>query len=432
MDTIAPKTPVPSAFAEWRNLEPADAAQRVVTAVQALPAPLRRAAISWMPAENEIAGEFARARAERSGGALAGVPYFLKDLFDAAGSPTAAGSTFLSSVRVPSGDAAIVRLLRSQGAVLAGKTQLVEFASGLTGENPHFGDCPHPRFPDRLTGGSSSGSAAMVAAGVVPLAIGTDTGGSVRVPAAFCGLFGFRLTPRDPLIADAFPLSPTMDTAGWFTATSENMLASWRAIVGAPPTIPSGSALRGCYLSGPDLGATMTAGIEEACASHAFALGARVDSRVSRAIAESWSGAVDAYVTIGMTEANRVHRNWLEPFRANYDPLIWKRFRDAGEIAPEAIAHAHSKRAQAADYWQRILQDFDYVALPSAPCPAPHKSDCTPELRRNILALTAPASLGGLPCLCLPVPLPGGLTAGLQVVTRDPASPVFARLLTAI
>ena len=167
---------------------------------------------------------------------LHGVPYLLKDLFDLAGVPTKAGSTFLDrSDPLTRATAPIVQRLRELGAVLAGKTHLVEFASGLTGENPHYGDCPHPHFPDRLSGGSSSGSAALVAAGVAPLAIGTDTGGSVRVPAALCGLYGFRLTPDDELIRDAFPLAPTMDTAGWFTANAKDMLTVWRATVGGNP-----------------------------------------------------------------------------------------------------------------------------------------------------------------------------------------------------
>ncbi len=131
--------------------------------------------------------------------------------------------------------------------VASRKSQLVEFASGLTGENPHYGDCPHPQFPNRLSGGSSSGSAALVAAGVVPFSIGTDTGGSVRVPAAFCGLYGFRLTPRDVFIADAFPLAPTMDTAGWFTANAPDMLTSWQALAGGGSS-GSESDSHGCYL----------------------------------------------------------------------------------------------------------------------------------------------------------------------------------------
>ena len=126
---------------------------------------------------------------------LRGVPYFLKDLFDLAGTKTRAGARFLSEVRpLPAQDAAIVQAFRRCGAACAGKTHLHEFAFGLTGENPHYGDCTHPRFPGRTTGGSSSGSAAAVAAGIVPLATGTDTGGSIRVPAAFNGIWGHKPT----------------------------------------------------------------------------------------------------------------------------------------------------------------------------------------------------------------------------------------------
>jgi amidase/aspartyl-tRNA(Asn)/glutamyl-tRNA(Gln) amidotransferase subunit A len=273
----------------------------------------------------------------------------------------------------------------------------------------------------------------MVAAGVGPLAIGTDTGGSVRVPAAFCGIFGFRLTPGDTLIADAFPLSPTMDTAGWFNATAADMLETWRTLAegGAAPTgIPSRS--RGCYLRGEQIGATMDPEVERACARAAQTIGAASDPTTTRDLLESWQGAVDAYVTIGMTEANRVHRDWLEPFRTQYDPVIWQRFRDAGATPPEVVAEAHRTRHRVASGWARYFADHDFLALPAAPCPAPRKSDSTPELRRQILALTAPASLGGLPCLNLPVPLDSGLTAGLQIVAATPGSPVFEKILSTL
>ncbi|HEY4300911.1 MAG TPA: amidase [Candidatus Didemnitutus sp.] len=432
MDTNGTKTPVPSGYHSWRNLAPAEAARRILDGVAGLGPPLRRAAIAWLATERDLVAGFGRAWISDPQGPLSGVPYFLKDLFDAADAPTGAGSTFLSRIRPSRGDAAMVHRLRDAGAVFAGKTQLVEFASGLTGENPHFGDCPHPNFPDRLSGGSSSGSAAMVAAGVVPLAIGTDTGGSVRVPAAFCGLYGFRLTPGEPLIADAFPLSPTMDTAGWFNASATDMLSTWRALVepGHPAATPA-RRLRGCYLRGAQLGAGMDQEIESACADAARALGAVSDPSATHALLESWKGSVDAYVTIGMTEAHHVHRGWLESHRSEYDPLIWERFRNAGDTSSDLIEEAHHRRHIVASGWAHYFADHDFLVLPAAPCPAPRKSDCTPALRRNILALSAPASLGGLPCLSLPVPLESGLTAGLQVVAPAANSPVFEAALAA-
>jgi amidase/aspartyl-tRNA(Asn)/glutamyl-tRNA(Gln) amidotransferase subunit A len=343
------------------------------------------------------------------------------------------------------------------GAVCAGKTHLVEFASGLTGENPHYGDCPHPFRPDRLSGGSSSGSAALVAAGVAPLAIGTDTGGSVRVPAAWCGLHGFRLTPGDDLIHDAVPLAPTMDTAGWFTANAGDMLAAWRALTGSrvganattrsasttlSPTAPSFAKAtggtqprlpnvqpRGCYLNARKLVPGMVAEVATACDYAAASVAAQADSVTEASLLLSWHHAVDSYVTIGMSEAYAVHRSWLAPYREHYDPVIWRRFTDAGHFAADEIARARQHLADMRTVWRDFFRTYDFLVLPAVPCAAPTKAEATPELRRHILTLTAPASLGGLPVLSLPIPLPSGLTAGLQIVLPSVDSLVVPWLL---
>jgi amidase/aspartyl-tRNA(Asn)/glutamyl-tRNA(Gln) amidotransferase subunit A len=424
MDTNDSKTPAPLPFAGWQAMSPGQAAREVHQRVAALPDRLRRAALAHLSAETAIAGELAAAPV---GAPLRGVPYLLKDLFDAAGLPTRAGSTFLARVRPTPGDGAVVRRLRECGAALAGKTHLVEFASGLTGENPHYGDCPHPRFPDRLSGGSSSGSAALVAAGITPLAIGTDTGGSVRVPAAFCGLYGFRLTPGDDLIRDAFPLSPTMDTAGWFTAHAADMQTALRALVGAPGTSPR--APRGCFLAGRALLPEIDPAIDAAGETTARRWCEPADESTRTALLAAWQNSVDAYLTIGMSEAHAVHRHWLAPYHEHYDPVIWQRFTDAGHFTAEKLATARSTLEAIRDSWREFFKTYDFLALPGAPFPALHKAECTPEARRAIIRLTAPASLGGLPCLTLPVPLSSGLSAGVQVIVPSADSFVIDWLL---
>jgi amidase/aspartyl-tRNA(Asn)/glutamyl-tRNA(Gln) amidotransferase subunit A len=474
MDTIAPKTPATLPFAAWQAVGPAAAAREVHGRVEALPPALRSAALAWLRPEWELAGELAEnvgasllatqdpevaSKLAPTAGTdaarpLQGIPYLLKDLFDLAGVPTNAGSTFLDKMRgTPRRDTAIVEWLRARGAVCAGKSQLVEFASGLTGENPHYGDCPHPRFPDRLSGGSSSGSAALVAAGVVPLAIGTDTGGSVRVPAAWCGLFGFRLTPGDKLIADAFPLSPTMDTAGWFTANATDMLTMWKAII-TDRANPSAVAMamadrpdephpsiatarrddsphpfRGSYLPLRALLPNPEAETALACDAAAARLCPPADDATAAGLLSSWREAVEAYVTIGMSEAHAVHRDWLAPYREHYDPVIWQRFTDAGHFPADRIARARATLADVRATFAGYFARHDFLVLPAVPGPAPRKADCTPELRRDILTLTAPASLGGLPVLSLPVALPSGLTAGLQVILPAASSPVVPWVL---
>lgn len=422
MDTKSRKTPETLPFAGWRSLSPAAAAREVHERLAASPTALRSAAVAQEFSLAHLAGELALAPPDAP---LRGVPYALKDLFDVLGVPTRAGSPFLERERAVTRESRLVTDLRRAGAGLAGKTHLVEFAAGLTGENRTFGDCPHPRVPDRLSGGSSSGSAALVAAGVVPLAVGTDTGGSVRVPAAFCGVYGYRGAPGDARIADAFPLSPTCDTAGWFTAHAADLATTLDALLG-PAEIPSRTP-RGVFLPASDLVAG--APVEAACRAASAIFAAPADAATRAALLSAWQDAVDAYATIVMHEAHAIHAAWLQPHRADYDPVIWQRLADAGSFPAAKLEAARATFARVRAGFAEFFQSYDFLVLPCAPMPALTKAECTPEARRAILTCTAPASLGGLPCVTLPVSLGDGLTAGLQVLARDANSPAFRWVL---
>jgi amidase/aspartyl-tRNA(Asn)/glutamyl-tRNA(Gln) amidotransferase subunit A len=401
---------------DWQSLGPAAAAREVHRRFHVLPPAQQRAAFASLLPEAALAQSLAATTA----GPLAGVPYLLKDLFGLAGQPTCAGSTFLAEIRpAPSADSAIVNALRAAGAVCAGKTHLHEFAYGITGENPHYGDCEHPHFPGRTTGGSSSGSAAAVAAGIVPFAIGTDTGGSVRLPAAFCGLFGFRLTPRDRFIADAFPLAPSFDTAGWFTAHAADMSLVTQTLCDSAPLTHEP---RGCYLeiSGVD------ADVATACRDAGQRLVPSTDPAVPRELAAAFSGALEIYHTIVAAEAWQTHHEWADVFRDRYDPVVWQRLNRGRSLSPGDVAHAQRGLAAIRTAWSAFFDRHDFLALPAAPCGALTKAQCTLENRNRILTLTAPASVGGRPVLTVPVSLPSGLTAGLQIVLRDTRSPVVS------
>jgi len=402
-------------FAAWQQLSPAEAAREVLHRVRTrLPSAQQRAAIAALTSEDALTARFAAAS---RAGPLGGVPYFAKDLFDAAGVPTFAGSTFLPEVRpAPLHDGAFVHALGVAGAVLAGKTHLHEFAYGITGENPHYGDCEHPRFPGRTTGGSSSGSVAVVAAGIAPLALGSDTGGSVRVPAAFCGLFGFRLTPRDKWIGDAFPLAPSFDTAGWFTANAADMRAALAALVGLRT---SQREPRGCYLAMPGLDPE----IATACRTAAARIAPPAEPIVRDDLLRGFAGALDTYNVIAALEVWETHKPWAERFRERYDPVVWQRLNRVHTLTPAQIDAAQFSLTTLRLLWTNFFLTYDFLVLPASPCPALTKADCTPENRRRLLTLTAPASVGGLPVLTLPVALPSGLSTGLQVVVNHPSSP---------
>jgi aspartyl-tRNA(Asn)/glutamyl-tRNA(Gln) amidotransferase subunit A len=409
-------------FADWQSLNPAAAARELLDRVETrLSAGQQRAAIAQLASETDLAARFARA--DRGGG-LAGVPYFAKDLFDTAGWPTWAGSTFLPKARPASGkDSALVRRLAETGAVLAGKSHTHEFAYGVTGENPHYGDCERPGFPGRTTGGSSSGSAALVASGVVPFALGTDTGGSVRVPAAFCGLYGYRLTPKDCFIRDAVALAPSYDTAGWFTANAPDLLTATEILVGlsAPSREP-----RGTYLEMPGLDSEVAG----ACRKAALDFTHEANAAVRTALLAAFRTSVDTYNTTVAAEAWEVHRGWAERFRERYGPTVWQRLNRVHALTPQQVAAARTDTDAIRAAWAVYFADHDFLVMAASPTPALTKAECTLENRGRILALTAPASIGGLPVVTLPIALPSGLTTGLQVIVREPRSPVVRWLLT--
>ncbi|MEO6874410.1 MAG: amidase [Opitutaceae bacterium] len=408
-------------FHDWQQRSPAEAAAELRHRVQTRLSPAQQhAVLAHLPDEATLIAEFTRVA---GAGPLAGVPYFLKDLFPVAGQPMFAGSTFLPEVRPTAAqDSHLVRALRSAGAALAGRTHLQEFAYGITGENPHYGDCEHPRFPGRLTGGSSSGSAAAVAAGIVPLAIGTDTGGSIRLPAAFCGLFGFRLTPRDPFIADAFPLARSYDTAGWFTATAGDMATAISALVGLAPVKPEP---RGCYVTLPGVDADVAL----ACFNVATRLASR-DETVQKAVQAVAAESVDTYNTVVADEAWAVHQSWAARFKDRYDPDVWLRLNRVHGLTEKQRESARQSTAAIKQMWSDYFRTYDFLMMPASPFGALTKSDCTLANRTRILVLTSLASIGGYPVLTIPVSLPSGLSAGLQVVVREPKSPAISWALS--
>lgn len=403
-------------FRDWQQLSPDQAAHEVHTGVRSrLSAEQQVAAVARLIPVEELATRLAAVPRDRP---LAGIPYFTKDLFDVTGLPTSAGSTFLPEVRPVTRDGALTQVLAHSGLALAGKSQMNEFAYGITGENAHFGDCERPGFPGRVSGGSSSGSAALVAAGVVPFATASDTGGSVRLPAAFCGLFGFRGAPHHEWIRDAFPLAPSFDTAGWFTASAGDMRLALSALVGLRGTERKP---RGCYVELPGLDAEVAAAFRSA----AEQLAPAADTATADELRHGFARGADIYNAIAITEAWAIHGAWAERFRERYDPAVWQRLMRIRSLTPGEIESAETGMTAMRLLWTKFFLTFDFLILPASPSGAFTKAECTFENRQRILALTAPASIGGLPVLSLPVMLPSGLTTGLQVVVNSPQSPVL-------
>ena len=381
-----------------------------------LDAGARKSAITWMPdmeriRENAAAGFSAEKAAE-----LAGVPFSLKDLFDLAQAPTTCGSRFYSQlVGTLEENSEIADRFQSSGAICVAKTTMNEFAYGLSGENLTYGNCQHPLFPKFLSGGSSSGSAWAVGAGLTPVGIGTDTGGSIRVPSAWCGLFGLRMIPGLWMEKGAFPLAPSFDTAGWMTAHAADMIRVCEALF--PDDDLEMPDVKGLWIE--HMNAPIYAELKEPYYRASLRANAEEDPAASDAFREVCAGSSEAFSILQSTEAASVHHAWLEDYRVAYEPKVWGLIDRGRHWSTEQRHQADLKRQRILAHFETLFATYDYVALPAVHQFAPYAMELTPELRDGLLALTSPASLAGLPAITIPVFDERRLSGGIQIVMPD-------------
>ena len=342
---------------------------------------------------------------------LWGVPVSLKDCFDLAGFRTSCGARFYREQNgVAAEDSAVAARLRAAGGVIVGKTHLHQLAYGITGESRDFGDCMQPRDARRLTGGSSSGAAASVQEGSALAAIGTDTGGSIRVPAALCELVGFRssITRQGGLWRGGAHLALSFDTVGWLyrDVADGPMLArvlfalrdvDAPAIAELRVGVPDAAFLRDCDA---DVLETLQQRREEFQAGGA---------RVEEFDAGWWERAVGIFAPIQASEAAGLHRGQFGEF----EPEIAARLAGGEAVDWETAADLHFELAAFRARMATLLQRFDYLLLPCAPMSALAAGADHTATRPRILRYTAPMSLAGLPVVALP-----GAAGGLQLVGR--------------
>jgi aspartyl-tRNA(Asn)/glutamyl-tRNA(Gln) amidotransferase subunit A len=369
------------------------------------------------------------ARDELAGGAdrgpLHGVPVAVKDLVDTAGLVTTMGSRHFAG-NVPDADAEVVSRLRSAGAVIVGKTTTHEFAYGPTGDRAANGPCANPHDPRRMAGGSSAGSAAAVAAGLVPLAIGTDTGGSVRIPAALCGVAGIRPSPLRIPDRGVFALSWSLDSVGVLAGDAAGTAMGWAVLAGAAPTKaaataspPAPGALRIGLADGFDrLDPAVHSGLM-ALVDRLGQAGARLSNITVPDVEElRW-----LYRTIQSAEAVSIHYDRMTTAPQLFDPEVLQRLQAAAEIPARDYARALRRLGEVRATAGWLLDGVDVLLLPTVPVLAPPLGARDTDIgggwtspRDALLAHTSPFSTLGLPAISIPVPAPGALPVGVQLV----------------
>jgi amidase len=338
-------------------------------------------------------------------GALAGTIFAAKDLYDVADHASICGNPDWGRTHRPAtAHAAVVQSLLDAGATLRGKTITDEFAFSIVGENHHHGTPMNPNAPGRTCGGSSSGSAAAVAGGLVDFSLGTDTGGSVRVPAGFCGVFGLRPTHGRVSLAGVFPLAPSFDTAGWFARDPAllrdvgTVLLDGGAHTVGPPRL----------LYPTDVWAVAEPATVEALARGVAAMEDRFGAAAPMELTDG-EGLAAWFEVFRVAQGAEIWRTlgpWIEATRPTIGPGIKERLDWCASISDEEAAAAETQRARIAARVAEVTADGAMLVMPITPgaaLPAGRAAVTSNEVRARLIQLSGIAPLAKVPQISLPI-----------------------------
>ncbi|MBW5448914.1 amidase [Cohnella sp. CFH 77786] len=350
-------------------------------------------------------------------GALDGLTFAVKDVFDIQGYTSSAGNPDWLQTHGPADRHAVsIQLLLSHGARLTGTTHTDELMYSLDGENEHYGTPVNPKAPERIPGGSSSGSAVAVSAGLVDFALGTDTGGSVRIPSSYCGIYGFRPTHGLVDMSGVIPLAPSFDTVGWMARDSKTLLDVGQVLLGGRPSV--GAEFRHIYF------AHDAWSIADAKCRDALTISIPFIHRVEECkwIHLSPSGLTDwmnAFRTLQGLEIWETHGAWVEQTKPRFGTSIGKRFSWASTLQKDASHDLVQLRKDIRHRMSELLGDDGLLVIPTAPGIAPLRGQSGEEVeirRARTLQLCCIAGLAGLPQVTLPVAEINGSPIGLSVI----------------
>ena len=355
--------------------------------------------------------------AGRAGGPLAGLSFAAKDLFDVAGHPTGGGNPDWARVNpVPDRHAWAVETLLDAGADLIGKTVTDEVSLGILGENPFDGTPTNPRAPGHVPGGSSSGSAAAVAAGLCDSALGTDTGGSVRVPASFCGLYGIRPTHGRLDLSGMMQQAPTSDTTGWFARDAATFARVSTVMLGE--AIPD--ALPRHLLVAEDAFAFVEPGTASTLRPLVDKLARLIGDAGEAVLAPPGLAAWHrAQTTLQPHEAWQTFAEWIERANPRFQFSVARNLVIGSQIPAAELAQAALVREEARGHLRRLLPEGTIMCLPTTPFPAPRCGQpltATTALRARIICLCAHGGLTGVPHVTIPGATVDGNPVGLSII----------------
>jgi amidase len=351
----------------------------------------------------------------RAAGPLVGCSFAVKDVFEIAGHRTGNGHPRWLETHPPANRTALaVERLLAAGARMVGKAHCDEMTYSINGENVHYGTPVNPKAPGRIPGGSSSGSASAVSGGLVDFALGTDCGGSVRIPASYCGVYGIRtshgLVPADGVV----PLAKSFDTVGWFASTASMMPRVGRVLLPAKPFAPRR------LLIAKDAFAAIEPQVVAAFSPAIEAIAAMITKteHVNLYTGET-AERLQTFRVLQGAEVHAQHSGWIDRYRPEFGPGIRERFAWAAAIEATEVATALPRREAVARYMDNLLMDDAMLCLPTAPGIAPMLNTPPAELevfRARAFSLLSIAGLARLPQISLPLATFDGCPLGLSII----------------
>jgi aspartyl-tRNA(Asn)/glutamyl-tRNA(Gln) amidotransferase subunit A len=356
-------------------------------------------------------------------GPLAGVPFAVKNLYDIEGLTALAGSIVRRDAAPARADAPLIARLKAAGAILVGALNMDEFAYGFVTENHHYGPTRNPHDLNRISGGSSGGSAAAVAAGIVPLSLGSDTNGSIRVPAALCGVFGLKPTLGRLDRTGVFPFVDSLDHAGPFARSVEDLAAAYDVLNGDDrPVAPTLDALSEQPLRVGALGGWFVQGAFPEVLGSLSRVAQALDATPG-VLAPGAEAARSAAFCLSAYEGARLHAEDIRARPGDYDPAVRDRLLAGALLTDDVAEMAQRYRRVFQAQMRGLFADYDILLAPTAPCLAPIIGQTTMSLngsdvsvRQTLGLYTQPISFIGLPVLAAPVGRPGLLPAGVQII----------------
>ncbi|MFT4096403.1 MAG: amidase [Rhodoblastus sp.] len=348
-------------------------------------------------------------------GPLQSLTFGVKDIFDVAGYRTACGNPVkLAESPVALETTPAAAALLAAGAQFVGKTQTEELAWSLYGTNAHFGAPLNPAAPDRVPGGSSSGSASAVAARLCDIALGSDTGGSVRAPSSFCGLYGLRPTHGAISLERCMPLAPSFDTCGFFARDAATLRAAGDVL------LPQGRSSASRVMIARDLFARLPAAVREAIMPMAEKLQAALGEAAPVDIYDRpTKGPCDAFRILQLHEAGSLHGPWVDRRKPVLGPTIAQRFLAAKKVTDAEVSAARQSRADFAAHLLKLYGADGLMIAPVLHGPAPRLDADAATLeayRDEAMVFLCPAGLAGLPQLVLPAGVVDGAPVGISIL----------------